>query len=182
MRIQKISRKKFQIGENLNHPPHQYHYTCPKTKMAFLTNFTKFSWNFGWKIENDLYLLRLVADNWHVLDRADPFTDLRHISKILIYRCAGLGVLIFRHAPAMESGRTSPGVFIADLVLAWLQNFRAHKLKAIISEYLHLWTRRTPTEPHKPYKTYKSLIDIIKAIICIHCQIVKVRKMAVYYL
>nr|DAL06773.1 MAG TPA: hypothetical protein [Caudoviricetes sp.] len=32
----------------------------------------------------------------------------------------------------MESGRTFPGVFLADLVRAWLQN-RAHKLKAIIS-------------------------------------------------
>ena len=68
--------------------------------------------------------------------------DLLQIAGILhkcrIYRCASLGVMIFRHAPAMESGRTSPGVFIADLVLAWPQNFRAHKLKAIISEYLHL--------------------------------------------
>ena len=68
--------------------------------------------------------------------------DLLRIAGILhkcrIYRCAGLGVLIFRHAPAMESGRTSPGVFIADLVLAWLQNFRAHKLNAIICEYLRL--------------------------------------------
>lgn len=58
--------------------------------------------------------------------------------KFRIYSCAGFGVLIFRHAPAMESGRTSPGVFIADLVLAWLQNFIAHKLKAIASEYFHL--------------------------------------------
>jgi hypothetical protein len=68
--------------------------------------------------------------------------DLLRIAGILqkfqIYRCAGLGVLIFRHAPAMESGRTSPGVCLADLVRAWLQNFKAHKLKAITSEYLHL--------------------------------------------
>ena len=45
--------------------------------------------------------------------------DLLQIAGILhkcrIYRCAGLGVLIFRHAPAMESGRTSPGVFLADM-------------------------------------------------------------------
>jgi hypothetical protein len=37
------------------------------------------------------------------------------------------GVLIFRHAPDMESGRTSPGVFLADLVRARLQNFKVHK-------------------------------------------------------
>ena len=65
--------------------------------------------------------------------------DLLRIAGILqkfqIYRCAGLGVLIFRHAPAMESGRTYPGAFLADLVRAWLQNFRAHKLKAITCEY-----------------------------------------------
>ena len=92
MRIQKISRKKFQIGENLNHPP-RYHFTGSKTKTAFLMNFTKFSWNLGWKIENDLYLLRLVADTWHVLARADPFADLLRIGGILhklrIYRFDG---------------------------------------------------------------------------------------------
>ena len=63
--------------------------------------------------------------------------DLLRIAGILhkcrIYRCAGFGVLIFRHAPVMESGRTSPGVFLYDLIMACLQNFRAHKLKAIIS-------------------------------------------------
>ena len=53
-------------------------------------------------------------------------------------------------------------------VCAWLQNFRAHKLKAIISEFLHLWTRRTPTEQRKPYKAYKRTIDIVKAIICLY--------------
>jgi hypothetical protein len=67
--------------------------------------------------------------------------DLLQIAGILhkfqIYRCAGLGVLIFRHAPAMESGRTFPGVFLADLVRAWSQNFSAHKLKAIRCKYLH---------------------------------------------
>ena len=67
-------------------------------------------------------------------------------------------------------------------VRAWLQNFRAQKLKSIASEYLHLRTRTTPTESRKPRKAYKPLIDIIKAIICLHFQIVKVRKMAVYAL
>ena len=88
------------------------------------------------------------------------------------------GVLIFRHAPVMESGRTSPGVFLADLIRACLQNFSAHKLNAIRCEYLHLLTRRTPTETRKASKAYKSLIDIIKAIICLYRQIVKVRKEA----
>ena len=108
--------------------------------------------------------------------------DLLRIAGILhkfrIYRCAGLGVLIFRHDPAMESGRTSPGAFLADYIRTWLQNFRAHKLKAIISEYLRMWTCRTPTEPRKPYKAYKYTIDIVKAIICLYCQIVNVRKEA----
>lgn len=67
--------------------------------------------------------------------------DLLQIAGILhkcrIYRRTGLGVLIFRHAPAMESGRTSLGVFLSDLVRAWLQNFRVHKLKAIRCEYSH---------------------------------------------
>ena len=45
--------------------------------------------------------------------------DLLRIAGILhkcrIHCCACLGVLIFRHAPAMESWRTSPGVFLADM-------------------------------------------------------------------
>ena len=83
--------KKIQIGENLNPP--RYHFICSKTKTAFLTDFTKFSWNLGWKIENDLYLLRLVADTGHARACADPFADLLRIADIfhrcLIHCCAG---------------------------------------------------------------------------------------------
>ena len=68
----------------------------------------------GWKIENDLYLLRLVVDAVHVMARADPFTDRRHIAQMPDIPLRRFGVLIFRHAPAMESGRTSPGVCPAD--------------------------------------------------------------------
>ena len=46
---------------------------------------------------------------------ADLFRIAGMLHKFQIYRCAGLGVLIFRHAPAIESGRTSPRVFLADL-------------------------------------------------------------------
>ena len=108
--------------------------------------------------------------------------------------------LIFCGSPAYctNSGYTAAPVWCPDLspcsgdgilahfsgclscwsVRARLQNFRAHKLKAIISEYLRFWARRTPTETRKPCKAYKRTIDIVKAIICLHCQIVKVRKEA----
>ena len=76
-----------------------------------------------------------MADTGPARLLADPFADLLRIvgimHKLRMYRCAGFGVLIFRHAPAMESGRTSPGVFLADLIRACLQNFRVHKLNAI---------------------------------------------------
>ena len=54
--------------------------------------------------------VRARADRlrWSVADR-------RHIAQIPDIPLRRFGVLIFRHAPAMESGRTSPGVFLADL-------------------------------------------------------------------
>lgn len=80
--------------------------------------------------------------SWLILDLSGRVLILSRIAGILhkcrIYRCAGLGVLISRHAPSMESGRTCPGVYLADLVRAWLQNFRVQKLKAITSKYLRL--------------------------------------------
>ena len=38
---------------------------------------------------------------------------------------------------------------------AWQQNFRAQKLKSIVCEYLHLWTRTTPKETREQRKAYK---------------------------
>ena len=158
MRIQKnFSRKNFKSGRIWTPP--RYHYIGSKTKTAFLTNFTKFSWNLGWKIENDLYLSRLVSDAGSALSCADPFADLSRIGGILhtfrIYRLAGWASWSFAMLRQSNTGRTSPGVFLVDLVQARLQNFRAQKLKDIASEYLRMWTRTTPTEPRKPCKTYK---------------------------
>jgi hypothetical protein len=83
----------------------------------------------GWMILGDLF--RGLSGRVLIFC-ADLLQIAGILHKYLIYRCACFGSLIFRHAPAMESGRTFPGVFLADLVRAWLQN-RAHKLKAIIS-------------------------------------------------
>ena len=92
MRIQKNFREK--NSNRGEFEPPRYHYIGSKTKTAFLTNFTKFSWNLGWKIENDLYWLRLVADTVPVLARADLFADMSRIGGILhkcrMYRCACL--------------------------------------------------------------------------------------------
>ena len=80
--------------------------------------------------------------SWLILDMSWIVLILSRIGGILhtcrVYRCAGFGVLIFRNAPAMESWSASPGVCLADLVRAWLQNFRSHKLKYIASEYLRM--------------------------------------------
>jgi hypothetical protein len=92
----------------------------------------------GRKIENDLYCFWFAADTGPVRVRADPFTDRRHIAQMPDIPLRRFGVLISRHAPDMESGHTFLGVFLADLVRAWLQNFRAHKLKAIRCKYLRL--------------------------------------------
>ena len=56
--------------------------------------------------------------SWLILDLSWRVLILSRIGGILhkfrIYRCACMRVLIFHYATAMESGRTYPGVFLAD--------------------------------------------------------------------
>ena len=108
--------------------------------------------------------VRARADRlrWSVADR-------RHIAQIPDIPLRRFGVLIFRHAPAMESWRTSPGVFLADLVRSRLQNFSAHKLKAITRWYCTFERVECPQRHANHTRHINTLIDIINAIICLYC-------------
>ena len=149
--------KKIQIGENLNPPPVPLYRL--KNQNGVFDEFYKIFVKFG--LENWKWFILVAARGWYWTCPGAfwsfrwSVTDQRHIAQIPdiqlrrfvcndLLPCYGGGILL--HFPGCLS--------------CWsdrerLQNFRAQKLKAIAREYLHLWTRTTPTEPRKPCKTYK---------------------------
>ena len=143
-------------------------------------NFTKSSWNLGWKIENDLYWLRLVADTGTFRLRSDHFADLLRIGgifhKLRIYRFACWVSWSSAMLRQMESWRTSPGVFLVDPPgrgsrISERKNQRLSQANICTCERV-----QRPQSHSNHARHINTLIDIIKAIICLHCQIVKVRQ------
>ena len=149
--------KKIQIGENLNPPPVPLYRL--KNQNGVFDGFYKIFVKFG--LENWKRFILVVARCWYwtcpvvcwsflwsVADRRHiaqtPDIPLRRFRCPDLSLCYGGGILLhFSVCLSCWSAR------------AWQQNFRAQKSKAIASEYLHLWTRTTPTEPCKPCRTYK---------------------------
>lgn len=119
--------------------------------------------------------LRLMLDPSGRVLIFSRITDILH--KRRIYRCTCLIVLIFRHAPAYGILAHLPGCLSCLSCPGVVTEFQSAQIKRLSYANICACERVERHQSHANHARHiNTLIDIIKAIICLHFQIVKVRK------